>query len=483
MDRKPRVRLLDRGGAVKIGESPAIGQPVIRQIATAASRREPSQEHEANARFCPSSEIEVCVQIPAKPCAALLRHCEESNRHGREIWGLLLGAVSGPARKGQTLEYRVLVTDIYPVESADASGAHVSAHPDDWARAELEIERRYPDRKRLGWYHTHPTQGVFFSTRDLDFHSIFTQPYQVALVVDPRGPEVGLFYWENRAANAISKRVAVPLRPAPEGPGVPDLPVSSRRPVSPARRKGAATNWLQASPLSSLVLLGQCGLLGILVREGSEHRGLPAMVVLFAVALLLRAWNSAALPLPEERPTNGAAPAQTSGHLPALLLALGMLILGVALAGSLPLASPGLTALAGRDRAAVAQGRPALSGGPQRVGPFDQTPTVLTVQILEQGRRIRLSWKMDAKTEEVEYLLLGDGSYRQESGDESRLLRFLQGPCPLQELQEALGNSPNDAWFPARDRPALVERAVSIARIQLGPCGGHRILEFRQVNR
>jgi hypothetical protein len=50
---------------------------------------------------------------------------------------------------------------------------------------------------RVGWYHTHPTQSVFFSNMDADAHTVFRQPHQFALVVDPRQMEAGLFYWRD----------------------------------------------------------------------------------------------------------------------------------------------------------------------------------------------------------------------------------------------------------------------------------------------
>ena len=56
-------------------------------------------------------------------------------------------------------------------------------------------ERFTPEGKcRLGWYHTHPSQGIFFSGQDRDAHTVFQRAH-LTLVIDPRVVEPGLFYW------------------------------------------------------------------------------------------------------------------------------------------------------------------------------------------------------------------------------------------------------------------------------------------------
>lgn len=46
----------------------------------------------------------------------------------------------------------------------------------------------------VGWYHSHPHMGVFFSGQDKAVHRIvFDQPWHIALVVDPSTARRGLF--------------------------------------------------------------------------------------------------------------------------------------------------------------------------------------------------------------------------------------------------------------------------------------------------
>ena len=51
----------------------------------------------------------------------------------------------------------------------------------------------------VGWYHSHPTQGLFLSQTDMATHLQFSQfsPYAVSFVADPRSREFGIWIYEN----------------------------------------------------------------------------------------------------------------------------------------------------------------------------------------------------------------------------------------------------------------------------------------------
>jgi proteasome lid subunit RPN8/RPN11 len=144
----------------------------------------------------------------------LITHCEESNEHGVEVCGLLLGRRQERRGPSGAVEYRLMVTDILRLKTADASGAHVIASEDAWAEAEREIEQKFQplNKERLGWYHTHPTQGIFFSGQDCDFHGVFTKEHQFALVVDPREMKGGIFYWEDHLTRSLAAPLLCDLR-------------------------------------------------------------------------------------------------------------------------------------------------------------------------------------------------------------------------------------------------------------------------------
>lgn len=80
-----------------------------------------------------------------------------------------------------------------------ASGSLTFTH-DTWATLRREMEQRYPDEQLLGWHHTHPGLGIFLSPYDQFLHrQVFHEPWQVALVVDPRRREFGFFQWHRGA--------------------------------------------------------------------------------------------------------------------------------------------------------------------------------------------------------------------------------------------------------------------------------------------
>lgn len=250
-DRQRRIRILSRPAPEAPSPPPS---------------RSPSVPPQA--RFAAPGKIDVLMKFQPQAFDDLLAHCAESNVHGREVCGLLLGVT-----KNQGERCFLAVTDILPFEASDASGAHVSANEDAWVWAEAQIEERFQGRERLGWYHTHPTQGIFFSGSDKDFHSIFTKPYQFALVVDPRFPEVGLFHWQDRQAGQIAGPIPLPLRTEPTRTTLPGPTLASHRLM-----------------LLVLTLAGFVVLLAV-----GPSRLLP-LVFLFTAALFLRLWNASTVP-------------------------------------------------------------------------------------------------------------------------------------------------------------------------------------------
>src|SRR5947199_73140 len=83
-------------------------------------------------------------------------HSGESNVHGREVGGILVGHRCQRRNENHREEYSLSVTDVIPVRSFDNSNAHLSFTEDEWGRAESDLGQKYrPQGKcRLGWYHT-----------------------------------------------------------------------------------------------------------------------------------------------------------------------------------------------------------------------------------------------------------------------------------------------------------------------------------------
>jgi proteasome lid subunit RPN8/RPN11 len=70
-----------------------------------------------------------------------------------------------------------------------------------WSRIHETLEKEHPDKRIVGWYHTHPGFGIFLSGMDLFIQdNFFNEPWQVAFVHDPLGGEEGVFVWRDGAA-------------------------------------------------------------------------------------------------------------------------------------------------------------------------------------------------------------------------------------------------------------------------------------------
>ena len=78
---------------------------------------------------------------------------------------------------------------------------------DTLADALNRIDDQYPNKKIVGWYHTHPGLSVFMSSMDLWLHTnFFREIWQVALVIDSVAGNGGFFrYTEDRPGHVNQK--------------------------------------------------------------------------------------------------------------------------------------------------------------------------------------------------------------------------------------------------------------------------------------
>jgi proteasome lid subunit RPN8/RPN11 len=235
----------------------------------------------------------VKATFPQAVSNKLIEHCNESLQHGREVGGLLIGKKEQTEEGGKKL-YQVRVTDLIRFRAADSSGAHLHLNQDSWAYVfQKESEAGYEAEKkvRLGWYHTHPTQGIFFSAKDHNFHEVFDQPHQFALVVDPRNMEAGLFYWDNEGRTSLTGPLPLklPRDSEPRGPAdsTYEEPPHGAERVSQIGRGTLAVWRLTAGLIVALVALWVTlfNSTGYLFRP--DHLSLLALVV----ALEFRLWN------------------------------------------------------------------------------------------------------------------------------------------------------------------------------------------------
>jgi proteasome lid subunit RPN8/RPN11 len=119
------------------------------------------------------------------------------HKHGKsqpeiEVCGVLVGNVYHDAQ-GPWLYVQ------HAIEGTLATGraAQVTFTAETWEHIQSVMDRDHPNQRILGWYHTHPGFGIFLSDMDLFIQeNFFPEPWQVALVYDPKAGEEGLFLWK-----------------------------------------------------------------------------------------------------------------------------------------------------------------------------------------------------------------------------------------------------------------------------------------------
>ncbi len=123
---------------------------------------------------------------------ALRQVVEHSHSNKRvELGGALLGQVY----RYQNQIY-VEIMAALPAISGSHGPIHFTFTADSWTQLQRDRAERYPKLDMVGWFHTHPGLGVFYSGDDVVVHSAaFTLPWHVGLVVDPISSEASFFGW------------------------------------------------------------------------------------------------------------------------------------------------------------------------------------------------------------------------------------------------------------------------------------------------
>ena len=112
-----------------------------------------------------------------------------------ELGGILLGKECLDQQTGQPF---VWVTHSLEAKHYANTQASFTYTHDSWAEITRQRDQQFPDRDIVGWYHTHPSFGIFLSHHDLFIHqNFFKQELQVAYVVDPINQSRGFFQWRD----------------------------------------------------------------------------------------------------------------------------------------------------------------------------------------------------------------------------------------------------------------------------------------------
>ena len=159
--------------------------------------------------FSPSSEKNLPFPAPNKSEPRVYIEEEvfkEIQTHATETTSVeLCGVLIGEVRFDVSGNYLYVCCSIRG-EKAKNSGVNVSFTPDTWDYIHEEREKKYPEYSIIGWYHTHPGFGIFLSDMDKFIQdNFFNMPYQIALVVDPKTSQNGIFAWQEGLIRPLKK--------------------------------------------------------------------------------------------------------------------------------------------------------------------------------------------------------------------------------------------------------------------------------------
>ena len=98
----------------------------------------------------------------------------------RESWVEVIGLLIGKAFNNNTLNERILVEEAYPIGYGNATYVQIS----DYSIIPEILER---EKFIVGWYHSHPSYGLFMSREDYQTQLRYQQHWNkaIAIVIDP----------------------------------------------------------------------------------------------------------------------------------------------------------------------------------------------------------------------------------------------------------------------------------------------------------
>lgn len=125
----------------------------------------------------------------------------------RELGGVLLGKAF--QRQGQQW---VAIAAALPATSSDHGPIHFTFTADVWAKINRDREAYHPQMAIVGWFHTHPDLGVFYSADDVVVHTVaFRELWHVGLVVDPVRQDACFFGWDQQELRDGLERAILPI--------------------------------------------------------------------------------------------------------------------------------------------------------------------------------------------------------------------------------------------------------------------------------
>ncbi|MCD6356848.1 MAG: Mov34/MPN/PAD-1 family protein [Anaerolineaceae bacterium] len=123
---------------------------------------------------------------------AYVRMCAHAGSDlDNEVGGWMAGKHCRDSLQGTPF---IVIDTILPAIYTEQGAAHLTFTGDTQIALLNHLEEHFPEKVFLGWYHTHPRMGVFFSQWDVWLHqNFFPESWQVALVIEPHRSIGGFF--------------------------------------------------------------------------------------------------------------------------------------------------------------------------------------------------------------------------------------------------------------------------------------------------
>ena len=109
-----------------------------------------------------------------------------------ELGGLMLGVAYVPRELGSTVAGSItVIEDTVQSDECRTTSVSLTMNTEVWDKARQKLGQ---SKQIVGWYHSHPNLGAFFSGTDRNTQrSFFNHPYSVGLVIDPLRDEKAWF--------------------------------------------------------------------------------------------------------------------------------------------------------------------------------------------------------------------------------------------------------------------------------------------------
>jgi len=123
---------------------------------------------------------------------AFVRVCAHAGTDlDNEVGGWMAGKYCRDSQDGTPF---IVIDTILPAVYTEQGAAHLTFTGDTQIALHNHLSENFPEKVFLGWYHTHPRMGIFFSQWDTWLHqNFFPEPWQVALVIEPHQSIGGFF--------------------------------------------------------------------------------------------------------------------------------------------------------------------------------------------------------------------------------------------------------------------------------------------------